>query len=99
MKTALKRLCAVLLTALLFFVPGLHRLPLPCPAVILIVTAWQSVDWGLLRRAMRPRTLPFVLCAMLLPVLLGIHFAVPVLWILGLTLSPKPGMIETERKR
>ena len=75
------------LTVLLFFVPGLHRLPLPCLAVILIVTAWQSVDWGQLRRAMQPRTLPLVLCAVLLPVLVGTHYAVPVLWILGLTLS------------
>ena len=92
-------LVSVPLTVLLFFVPGLHRLPLPCLAVILIVTAWQSVDWGQLRRAMQPRMLPFMLCDVLLPVLLGTHYALPVLWILGLTLSPKPGMIETERKR
>ena len=74
---------AVPLTALLFFVPGLKRTPVPCLAVILIVTAWQSVDWSAAKRAFTARRFPFFICAAVLPVLLGIHYAVPLLCLLG----------------
>ena len=72
------------LTVLLYCLPGLWRMPLPSLAVILIVTAWQSVDWGQLRRALRPRTFVFTVCAAVLPVFIGVHYAVPALWLLGI---------------
>lgn len=96
-RNRLSFLLSVPLTIALYFVPGLSRMPLPSPAVILIVTAWQCVDWGQLRRAFRLRSLPFLLCAAVLPVLFGVHYTVPALWILGM--AENSSILDTPSKR
>ena len=77
------RLCAcvcAVLSAALYFVPGLHRMPVHALAVILIVTAWQTVTWSDLRMAFSgARNILCFLCAALLPILAGVHYAVPLL--------------------
>lgn len=87
-------LVCALLSAALYFVPGLSRFPVHALAVILIVTAWQNVPWGNLRTAFsgtRNRILFFG--GVLLPVLLGVHYAVPLLFAAAaLTKSKTPSM-------
>lgn len=75
---------AALLTLLLFCTPALFRMPIPSLAVILIVTAWQCVDWSAARRALRKRTFLFFSCAAILPVLLGMHVGTLAAILLGL---------------
>ena len=72
--------CAVLAAAL-YFLPGLSRMPVHALAVILIVTAWQHVDWGAIRKAFSSgkRSILLFLCALLLPILADAHYAVPML--------------------
>lgn len=79
-------LTALPLTALLFCTPALSRMPLPSLAVILIVTAWQSVDWSAARRVFSLRRFPFFLCAAVLPTLFGMHW--------GALLAGLAGLIE-----
>ena len=71
---------AAVVTAALYLVPGLSRFPVHALAVILIVTAWQSVPWGGIRRAFSSlRGALLFFAALLLPVLAGVHYAVPLL--------------------
>lgn len=86
-------LISVPLTVGLYCVPGLARMPLPSLAVILIVTAWQCVDWSGVRRALTWRSLPFFLCGAVLPVLFGVHYAVPLLWVLGIINNKKRSVL------
>ena len=61
------------LTAALFFCPGLARLPVPTLAVILIVTAWQSVDRPAVKTACTSGVGSVLLFALgfVLPLILG----------------------------
>ena len=55
-------------------------MPVHALAVILIVTAWQSVPWGEIRTAFSSlRNALLFFAALLLPVLAGVHYAVPLL--------------------
>lgn len=71
---------ALLVTAGLYLLPGLSRFPVHALAVILIVTAWQSVPWGEARKALsHVRTALLFAAALALPVLADVHYAVPLL--------------------
>ncbi len=79
-RSPLSALTAAVVTALLYLLPGLSRFPVHALAVILIVTAWQSVPWGEMRRALSSvRGALLFFAALLLPVLAGVHYAVPLL--------------------
>lgn len=81
--------CAVLAVGL-YFVPGIARVPLHAAAVILIVTAWQSLPYKEIRDAFRSkRGIALFFCALLLPILLGVHYAVPLLAALGVLTKEK----------
>ena len=74
----------------LYFVPGLARMPLHAAAVILIVTAWQSLPKDAIRAAFRTRRgILLFFCALLLPVLTDILYAVPLLAALGALIKNK----------
>ncbi len=76
----LSALTAALVTAALYCLPGLARFPVHALAVILIVTAWQCVPWGGVRTAFASVRGALLFCAsLLLPVLAGVHYAVPLL--------------------
>ncbi len=76
----LSALTAAAVTAALYLLPGMSRFPVHALAVILIVTAWQSVPWGGVRKAFSSaRGALLFFAALLLPVLMGVHYAVPLL--------------------
>ena len=79
-RSPLSALTAAIVTAALYLLPILFRFPVHALAVILIVTAWQSVPWGGVRRAFASaKTALLFFAALLLPVLAGVHYAVPLL--------------------
>ena len=77
---ALSALTSAAVTAALYLLPGLSRFPVHALAVILIVTAWQSVPWGDVRKSFaHVRSALLFFAALLLSVLAGVHYAVPLL--------------------
>lgn len=80
-RTALSALVCTVVTAVLYLVPGLSRMPVHALAVVLIVTGWQNVPWGAIAHAFKGgvRSVVSFVCAVSLPVLLGVHYAVPLL--------------------
>ena len=79
-RSRLSACTAAVVTAALYLLPGLSRFPVHALAVILIVTAWQSVPWGDVRGAFSSaRNALLFFAALLLPVLAGVHYAVPLL--------------------
>ncbi len=88
------RLCVLIggaVAAALFLCPGLSRMPVPTLAVILIVTAWQSLDHAAVKAAFTSGKTGIVLffCGLLLPLALGVEIAVPLLSAVSL-LVPRP---------
>ena len=77
----LSALTAAAVTVLLYLCPALSRMPVHCLAVILIVTAWQSIDWGALKKTLTggTRSILLFVCSAALTVIAGIHYAVPLL--------------------
>ena len=79
-RSRLSALTAAAVTAALYLMPILRRYPVHALALMLIVTAWQSVPWGGVRRAFSSaRSALLFFAALLLPVLAGVHYAVPLL--------------------
>lgn len=79
-RSLLSAVTSAAVTAALFFLPGLGRFPVHALAVILIVTAWQSVPWGGMRKAFSGvGSALLFFAALLLPALAGVHYAVPLL--------------------
>lgn len=95
----LSALTAAAVTAALYLLPGMSRFPVHALAVILIVTAWQSVPWGGVRRAFSSvRGALLFFAALLLPVLMGVHYAVPLLCALcALAGSPDKTISNTQK--
>ena len=81
--------CAV--TAALYLCPLLPRMPVHTLGVILIVTAWQSVDHAMIRQACTSgaRGIALFACGLVLPLVLGIGYAVPILCVLSLAFGAK----------
>lgn len=80
-RTLLSALTCAAVTAVLYLCPGLSRMPVHALAVVLIVTGWQKVPWGAIAHAFKGgvRSIVSFICAVSLPVLLGVHYAVPLL--------------------
>lgn len=80
-RSLLSALTCAVVTAVLYLCPGLSRMPVPALAVILIVTAWQNVQWGAIAQAFKGGVRSSILfaCSVALTVALGIHYAVPLL--------------------
>lgn len=79
-RSRLSFVTAAAVTAALYLLPALYRFPVHALAVMLIVTAWQSVPWGGIRQAFSSvRGALLFFAALLLPVLAGVHYAVPLL--------------------
>ena len=88
-------ICAVLSVGL-YFVPGLARMPLHALAVILIVTAWQSLPKGDIRAAFRTkRGILLFFCALVLPVVTDMLYAVPLLTALGALIKPEQDNLQS----
>lgn len=90
-RTALSAVVCAAVSTLLYLCPGLSRMPVHALAVILIVTAWQSVQWGEIARAFKGGVRPIIsfVCAVLLTLLLGAHYAVPLLAAVSVMLPEK----------
>ena len=82
-------LVCTVLSAGLYFVPGLARVPVHALAVILIVTAWQSLPKDEIRTAFRTkRGILLFFCALALPIVSDTLYAVPLLASLGAFIKP-----------
>lgn len=82
--------CAVV-TAILYFCPVLTRLPIHSLAVILIVTAWQSVPWSDVKKSFQGGILSIAgfIVSVAVTIFLGVHYAVPILVAISLIASGK----------
>ena len=69
--------CAALFAAK----PAIARIPLPTMAVILIIIAWQSVDWHKIKLSFTSGAVPMLLfiAAAVLPAAIGMSYAVFIL--------------------
>lgn len=90
-RTVLSAVVCAVGTAALYLVPGLSRMPVHALAVVLIVTGWQKVPWGAIAHAFKGgvRSIASFVCAVLLTVLLGVHYAVPLLAAVSVLLPEK----------
>lgn len=80
-RARLSALVSALVCAVLYLCPALGRMPVHTLGVVLIVTAWQSVDWHAVKTACTGgvRSVLLFVLALALPLALGIQWALPLL--------------------